>query len=127
GRISVLICYESIFPDLSRHYRLHGADLLANITNDAWFGRSVAPYQHVAHLRLRAIENRVGIVRSANTGISEYVDPLGRVQGATALFVAAAPTFDVETSHVRTPYVRWGDWIGMLAAALTLALCVAAY
>jgi apolipoprotein N-acyltransferase len=127
GRVGVLICYESIFPDLSRHYRLHGADLLANITNDAWFGRSVAPYQHVAHLRLRAIENRVGIVRSANTGISEYVDPLGRVHGATQLFVAAGPTFDVATSHVRTLYVSWGDWIGALSAVLTLALCIAAY
>jgi apolipoprotein N-acyltransferase len=127
GRVGVLICYESIFPDLSRQYRRDSADLLANITNDAWFGRSLAPYQHVAHLRLRAIENRVGIVRSANTGISEYVDPVGRVHGATGLFVAAAPTFDVETSHVRTPYVRWGDWIGTLSAVLTLALCVAAY
>jgi apolipoprotein N-acyltransferase len=55
------------------------------------------------------------------------VDPLGRVHGATGLFVAAAPMFDVETSHVRTLYVRWGDWIGMLAVVLTLALCVAAY
>jgi apolipoprotein N-acyltransferase len=127
GKVGVLICYESIFPDLSRQYRRDSADLLANITNDAWFGRSLAPYQHVAHLRLRAIENRVGIVRSANTGISEYVDPLGRVHGATGLFVAAAPTFDVATTHVRTVYVRWGDWIGMLAAVLTLALCIAAY
>jgi apolipoprotein N-acyltransferase len=127
GRIGVLICYESIFPDLSRHYRLHGADLLANITNDAWFGRSLAPYQHVAHLRLRAIENRVGIVRAANTGISEYVDPLGRVHGATGLFVPAMPTYDVETTQVRTLYVRFGDWVGILAVTLTLALGVTAY
>jgi apolipoprotein N-acyltransferase len=127
GKVGVLICYESIFPDLSRQYRRDSADILANITNDAWFGRSLAPYQHVANLRLRAIENRVGIVRSANTGISEYVDPLGRVHGATGLFVAAAPTFDVATTHVSTLYVRWGDWIGTLAAGLTLALCIAAY
>ena len=127
GKVGVLICYESIFPDLSRQYRRDSADLLANITNDAWFGRSLAPYQHVANLRLRAIENRVGIVRAANTGISEYVDPLGRVHGATGLFVAAAPTFDVATTHVSTLYVRWGDWIGTLAAVLTLALCIAAY
>lgn len=127
GRVGVLICYESIFPDLSRQYRRDSADLLANITNDAWFGRSLAPYQHVAHLRLRAIENRVGIVRSANTGISEYVDPLGRVHGATGLFVPASPTFDVATSHARTLYVGWGDWIGTLSAVLTLALCITAY
>jgi apolipoprotein N-acyltransferase len=127
GRVGVLICYESIFPDLSRHYRRHGADLLANITNDAWFGRSLAPYQHVANLRLRAIENRVGIVRAANTGISEYVDPLGRVHGATGLFVPASPTYDAQTTDVRTLYVRWGDWVGIVAAIVTVALCIAAY
>jgi apolipoprotein N-acyltransferase len=127
GNVGVLICYESIFPDLSRHYRLHGADLLANITNDAWFGRSLAPYQHVAHLRLRAIENRVGVVRAANTGISEYVDPLGRVYDATGLFVPASPVFNAETSHVRTLYVAWGDWIGILSALFTIGLCIAAF
>ncbi len=126
GRLGVLICYESIFPDLARHYRRSGADVLANITNDAWFGRSMAPYQHVAHLRLRAIENRIGIVRAANTGISEYVDPLGRVHGATDLFVPAARTYDAQTTSVITPYVRWGDWIGGVAAVSTLAL-VAGY
>ena len=122
----VLICYESIFPQRSRAYRRDGADLILNITNDAWFGRTLAPYQHEAHLRLRAIENRVGIVRSANTGISEYVDPLGRAYGATALFVAATPTYLAETTDVTTLFVRLGDWVGLLSALATIAL-IAAY
>jgi apolipoprotein N-acyltransferase len=121
GRVGVLICYESVFPQLSREYRRKGADLIVNITNDAWFGRSVAPYQHESHLTLRAIENRLGIVRSANTGFSEYVDPLGRRHGSTELFTAAARTFHAQTTSVQTLYVRFGDWLGTLAAAATIA------
>jgi apolipoprotein N-acyltransferase len=119
GKVGVLICYESIFPQQSRAFRRAGADLIVNITNDAWFGRSLAPYQHEAHLRLRAIENRVGIVRAANTGISEYIDPLGRPHGATALFVAADPVFDAQTTTIRPLSVQLGDWIGSACVVLT--------
>ncbi len=122
GSFGVLICYESVFLQRSRLYRRDGADLLVNITNDAWFGRSIAPHQHLMHLPLRAIENRVGIVRSANTGISAYVDPLGRVHGATGLFTRETRTYMAHTTDIRTLYVRVGDWIGILSAATTLAL-----
>jgi apolipoprotein N-acyltransferase len=122
GRLGVLICYESAFPQQSRRYRALGADVLVNITNDAWFGRSAAPWQHEAHLRLRAVENRIGIVRVANTGVSEVIDPLGRVRGATDLFVSDARVYDVLTTSVRTLYVRWGDTAGMGALGATLLL-----
>ena len=125
GSAGVLICYESIFADLARTYRLEGADILLNITNDAWFGETSAPYQHSAHLRLRAIENRVGIVRAANTGITEYVDPLGRVHGPTQLGVEAVRTYNAETTDVRTLYDRWGDWAGWLSVATTVAFALA--
>ncbi len=122
GSAGVMICYESIFPGLARTYRRAGADLLLNITNDAWFARTSAPYQHESHLRLRAIETRAGVVRAANTGISEYIDPLGRAHGATALFVPAVRTYDVATTHVRTFYVEWGDWMGAACAIAALAV-----
>ncbi len=122
GRFGVLICYESVFLQRSRFYRREGADLLVNITNDAWFGTSIAPHQHLMHLPLRAIENRVGVVRSANTGISGYVDPLGRLHGATGLFTREAHTFQTHTTDIRTLYVRLGDWVGVLSAAGTLLL-----
>lgn len=125
GRVGVLICYESIFPDLARTYRRRGADLLLNITNDAWFGRTTAPYQHESHLRLRAIENRVGVVRSANTGISEYIDPLGGAHGATGLFVPASSTYHAQTTHDLTLYTAWGDWLGLACVGLTVILLVA--
>jgi apolipoprotein N-acyltransferase len=110
GRVGVLICYESIFPQQSRAYRRAGADVIVNLTNDAWFGQGTAPYQHESHLRLRAIETRVGIVRAANTGISEYIDPLGRPFGALPLFVAGTATYAAQTTTLRSPYVVIGDW-----------------
>lgn len=120
GKVGVLICYESIFPQRSREFRRKGANLIVNITNDAWFGKSLAPYQHEAHLALRAIENRVGIVRAANTGISAYVDPLGVIHGETQLEVAASRVYDAQTTDVRTLYTRIGDWLGTLALLVTV-------
>ena len=117
GRVGALICFEAIFPQLARQHRLRGADVLVTISDDAWLGRSVAPHQHRAHVVLRAIENRVGIVRSANSGVSAYIDPVGRVHGATGLFTSVTRAFDVATSTARTPYTRLGDWLGALSAA----------
>jgi apolipoprotein N-acyltransferase len=125
----VLICYESIFPQLARRYRRAGADFLVNITNDAWFGRerpwwsrTSALYQHPAHLVMRAIENRIGIARSANTGISLFVDPRGRVREATELFEPDARIATVETTDGLTLYTRLGDWLGWLAALAAAGL-----
>jgi apolipoprotein N-acyltransferase len=119
GKVGVLICYESIFPQRSREYRREGAKLIVNITNDAWFGKSLAPYQHEAHMALRAIENRVGIVRAANTGISGYIDPLGRIQGETKLEVADSRVYNAQTTDVMTLYTRIGDWLGTLSLLAT--------
>jgi apolipoprotein N-acyltransferase len=121
GKVGVLICYESIFPQRARTFRRNGANLIVNITNDAWFGESLAPYQHEAHLALRAIENRVGIVRAANTGISGYIDPLGRFHGETQMDVPASRVYNAQTTNVLTPYVRIGDWLGTLALLATIA------
>ncbi len=112
GSFGVFICYESAFEDLSRIYRARGADFLVNITNDAWFGRTAAPYQHAAHLVMRAIENRVGIARAANSGISEFVDPLGREHRRTPLFEKTFVVDEVLTTDSMPLYVRWGDWVG---------------
>ena len=76
----VLVCYEGVFPDLVRRFVHNGAQLLINVTNDAWFGETSAPYQHLAMEAMRAVENRVPLVRSANTGISAIVHIDGRIQ-----------------------------------------------
>ncbi len=83
---SVSICFEIIFPDLVRQSVKQGAGYLINITNDAWFGRSAASYQHMSMVAMRAVENRVPIVRAANTGISGTIDAYGRIVDATEIF-----------------------------------------
>ena len=124
----VMICYESIYTRLGRHYRRRGADYLVNITNDAWFGRerswwtkSSALWQHPAHLVMRVVETRIGAVRSGNTGISEILDPLGRAHHATALFTPAAFSGRVLTTDGLTLYVRMGDIVGR-GSAIVAAL-----
>lgn len=85
-RIGTLICYEAIFPDISKTYKEKGANLLVNITNDAWFGKSSAPYQHLAMSRFRAVENELYLVRIANTGFSCVITPWGEILSKTKLF-----------------------------------------
>ncbi len=131
-RFGVMICYESIFAPLSRRYRQEGASFLVNVTNDAWYGRepwyarTTALWQHPAHLSMRAIETRTGVARAANTGISMFIDPLGRSYGRTRLFEPAVRVGTVYTTDAVTLFVRWGDWLATLATIMALAVIVAA-
>lgn len=135
ARFGVLICYESIFAHLARRYRAAGAELLVNVTNDAWYGRepwyarTTALWQHPAHMVMRAIETRTGVARAANTGISMFVDPVGRTYGRTPLFQADTRLRTVFTTDVSTLFVRWGDWLatGSAVAALVLVLAAAGW
>ncbi len=95
GKVGVLICYESIFGYLSRAQVGNGAHLLVNITNDAWFGTTSAPYQHMSMAVLRAVENRVSLARAANTGISTFVDGEGRILWTSPLEEEAAHVMDL--------------------------------
>lgn len=125
GRFGILICYESAFEDLARLYRRNGADFLVNITNDSWYGTTAAPAQHASHLVLRAIETRMGVARAAQTGISEFVDPLGHEHDRTRLNTERVMAREVLTTDTVTLYVRWGDWVAALAIAGTAALFIA--
>jgi len=124
GRIGVLICFESIFPDISRKWVGTGANLLVNITNDAWYGKSSAPYQTLAMTRLRAVETRRTIVRSANTGFSVFIDPLGRTQEESPLFVNWQRAERVALLEQRTVFVRGGFAFPLLCLTLTLIAAV---
>ena len=123
-RISVAICYEVVYPSIARAFVHEGSELLATITNDAWFGRSSAPYQHFEQASLRAVENGRYLVRAANTGISGAVDPYGRVLAATALFEPAAIVVDVRLLDHRTVYTYLGDLVAWLSAAGTALIVV---
>jgi apolipoprotein N-acyltransferase len=108
-RFGVLICYEGIFPEAARDYKNRQAHLLVNITNDAWFGKTSAPYQHLSMTVFRAIETRLYLVRSANTGISAVIDPTGRIVSRTGLFERTVLKGEVKFIDAKTFYEAYGD------------------
>lgn len=119
------ICYEVIFPSIAREQVRRGATFLATITNDAWYGRTSAPYQHFAMARMRAVETRRWLVRSANTGITGIIDPWGRVVARSELFEETVITGAIRPRQGLTPYVRYGDafaWACLVAGALGAAV-----
>ncbi len=123
----VLICFESIFPDLARRYALEGTQYLVNITNDEWFGKSAGPVQHAEMAILRSVELGLSTARCANTGISMLIDPYGRVVERTPLFREALLTGDVWVGTGPTLFLQWGDWITSLCLGLVLILVVIAW
>jgi apolipoprotein N-acyltransferase len=116
--IGVLICYEAIFPRLARTQVEMGAQLLFNLTNDAWFGDTPAPHQHLQMARFRAMENRRWLARCANTGVSALIDPLGRMHAPTQVFKAGVVSGEVEFREDLTLYTRCGDVLAWIALAL---------
>jgi apolipoprotein N-acyltransferase len=122
-----VICYEMVFPDLVRRFPLRGADLLVNLTNDAWFGTSSGPYQHFQMAVLRAVENRRYLVRAANTGISAIVDSRGRVLARTRLEEARVLEGTVRPVAGRTLYTCAGDAFAILCVILAAAALATAF
>jgi apolipoprotein N-acyltransferase len=118
--LGVQICYEIIFPGLSRAMVKNDAVLLINITNDAWFGTTSGPYQHFSMTIFRAVENRRALARAANTGISGFIDPVGRILAATPLLEEAAVTRTLPLIYKKTFYTRFGDLFAMACLAGTI-------
>jgi apolipoprotein N-acyltransferase len=123
-RIGIFICYESAFPELVRRFSKAGADVLVNLSNDSYFGRSEAREQHLMLVRMRAVENRRFIIRSTNDGITAVVDPAGRIIKELPPYheIAALMNYGAVTST--TFYARHGDWFAWacLIVGVTLAL-----
>lgn len=109
-----LICYDSVFPGWVNQFVGNGADFLTIITNDGWWGDSNGHIQHFAYARLRAIEHRMWVARSANNGISGIISPDGKVQVATEYWTEDAFTFTVYSNTRQTFYSRHGEWFGQL-------------
>jgi len=115
-KMGVLICFESVFPKLSRKWVEQGANVLVNLTNDAWYGKSSAPHHSLAMAVLRAVETRRSLIRSANTGISAFISPTGEVKASSDLFAEWAGSAEVALLTDKTVWVRWGHWFGPVCA-----------
>ena len=127
-QLGVSICYEIIFPDLVRQPVKNGAEYLVNITNDAWFGKSAASYQHISMAALRAVENRTPIVRAANTGISGFIDATGQIRNTTQLFKRELVVDEITPNKgPRTFYSKFGDIFSYLCLALMAIITFLAY
>ena len=125
-RTSVAICYESVYPWIAAAFVSRGSQLLVTITNDAWFKRSSAAYQHFEQGAVRAVEQGRYVVRAANTGFSGGVDPYGRVLTKTRLFETTTAMVDVRLHDGRTIYGRVGDLAVWISLVITAAILVAA-
>jgi apolipoprotein N-acyltransferase len=115
----VVICYEGVFPALVRRFVQNGARLLVNMTNDAWFGRTSGPLQHLAMYSFRAVEHRTAVVRAANTGVSAFIAPSGRIVKTLGLFERGNLISRVPLRARQTLYTRLGDWLGWVALGVS--------
>ena len=118
--LGTTICYEAVFPQIWRRQNKQGAKLFVNLTNDAWFFDTAAPYQHLAANVLRAVETRRSVLRSANTGFSAVIDPFGRILQRTGLFTRTSlrAQIPLQISDKQSLYTRWGDWFAWLCAVI---------
>ena len=109
ARLATPICFEITYPGLLAGFRREGAELVVNLSNDAWFGRGGYGEMHLAHAILRAVELRTWVVRGANTGISAVIDPWGRVTHSLPTFEEGTIVAEVQPTRGLTPYARFGD------------------
>ena len=128
ARFGVIICWEIVFPGLFRTFVKNGANFMINITNEGWFG-APALYQMVAISVYRAVENRISLTRAANTGVSCFIDPFGRITGRVSndgqdILVAGTLSQHIQLSNEKTLYCRFGDIFAYLCIAASLIILV---
>ncbi len=124
-KIGTFICYESVFPNFVRQFAASGAGVLFNISNDGWFGKTAARWQHLSIVRMRAAENRRWILRSTNDGITGSIDSAGRLRRALPLYLPASASVGFDYTSEQTFYTQHGDWFAIACATLAL-LCLIA-
>ncbi|MBN2106493.1 MAG: apolipoprotein N-acyltransferase [Deltaproteobacteria bacterium] len=126
GKLGTLLCFEILFPELVRGFVKQGAEIIVNISNDAWFGRTSAHYQHFSMAVFRAVEFRRPVVRSANTGISGHIDAAGRIVATLAPFQEGVIVCNPGIGTGETFYCRYGDlFAGFCLAVFLLSLAAA--
>jgi apolipoprotein N-acyltransferase len=124
-QIGAFICYESVFPTFVRKFAAGGAEVLFNLSNDGWFGKSAARLQHLNIVRMRAAENRRWILRATNDGITATIDSAGRLRGSLPQYAQATSYTGFNYVAGKTIYTRFGDWLPLLCAMIALMCLVA--
>jgi len=124
-RVGSFICYEAAYPDLIRKFVKGGATLLVNVSNDAWFGNTAGPRQHLAHARMRAIETDRDLIRVTNSGISALITAEGQVIDELPQFIPGSQFWQAQARRNITSYVRYGDWFAISSLCLTILLVAA--
>src|SRR5439155_14641816 len=119
-KIAAFICYESVFPGFVRKFAADGAEVLFNISNDRWFGKSAARDQHLSMVRMRAAENRRWLLRATNNGITATIDSAGRLRGALPKYVQSTSYTGFTYIADQTIYDRYGDWVALLCAIIAV-------
>jgi apolipoprotein N-acyltransferase len=125
-KVGTFICYESVFPGFVRKFAAGGAEVLFNLSNDGWFGKSAAREQHLSMVRMRAAENRRWILRSTNDGITATIDSAGRLRGTLPLYTEATSYTGFSYVQAQTVYTKYGDWFPLLCAMVAVLGLVAA-
>ena len=126
-KFGVFICYEAIYPDEVRRFAARGAELLINISNDGWFGKSAAAEQHLRMARVRAVENRRWLLRVTNSGVTASVDPYGRIYTPMPRDVRGAANLPYDFKANETFYTRSGDWFAWLCVAVSVILVMSTF
>jgi apolipoprotein N-acyltransferase len=121
--LAAAICYEVAYPNLTRK-NARGSDFLVTLSNDAWFGTSDGPLQHLQMVQMRAKETGRWFIRATNTGVTAFIDDRGQIVSRTAQFKPAVLRGDLPAMQGETPYMRWGDWpiLGLSALLMLLGL-----
>jgi apolipoprotein N-acyltransferase len=124
GSFGSMVCYEIIFPGLVRKFYVKNGDFIVTVTNDAWFGKTAGPYQHFSMAVFRAIENRKPVIRSANTGISGFIDSNGRIIAKTELFKRQVLSGEIKTDNTLSFYSRYGDLFAYFCMVISVLLFI---
>jgi len=123
-KFGVYICYEAIYPGEIREFVANGANLLINISNDGWFGKSAAAEQHLRMARVRAVENRRWVLRVTNSGLTAAIDPYGRMYQTIPRDVRGAVDLPYDFRTDTTVYARFGDWVAWMCVVISVILLV---
>ena len=121
---TTVVCYESTFPYIVREGARKGSEMLIIVSNDAWFGFTSAPFLHAEISRFRAIENRIPVVRSANTGVSMIIDSYGRVLKRIGLGKLGWLSAEIQQGNPKTLYTKFGNWFGCLCVLISSGFLV---